>query len=438
MADKIAVMNHGVIEQFGTPQEIYDRPATMFVADFIGSPPMNFLPFRGGLAKGATVGRDQGATVAVPEIARGRAPASMALGVRPEHIRFDDASKLRGAVFGAEYLGTTQIVDGGDRARPVKARVPADDPVGPARRSAWRSAASGCRCSTRHPAGAIRTALHRRRRRMADVVAAQRHQALRRHAPRSTISTLDIADGEFVVLLGPTGAGKTTTLRLIAGLERPDEGAIAIGGRDVDAARAGGARRRPSSSSNIRSIRTLPSTTISPFRCARRPRRVPEAEIDSARGARSPSWCASSTSSTNRSTQLSGGEMQRVAIGRALVRRPAVYLMDEPLSSLDAKLRAELRLELKRIQQELGATILYVTHDQIEAMTMANRIGVIAQGKLIQIGGPGHHRPGKHLTKPRRTVRARGHSVFPSGKCGFLRRSTGAHSPDRHRDPRDG
>jgi multiple sugar transport system ATP-binding protein len=90
----------------------------------------------------------------------------------------------------------------------------------------------------------------------------------------------------------------------------------------------------------------------------------------------------------NRATQLSGGEMQRVAIGRALVRRPAIYLMDEPLSSLDAKLRAELRLELKRIQRDLGATLLYVTHDQIEAMTMAERIGVLESGRLVQVGTP--------------------------------------------------
>ena len=90
----------------------------------------------------------------------------------------------------------------------------------------------------------------------------------------------------------------------------------------------------------------------------------------------------------NRATRLSGGEMQRVAIGRALVRRPAIYLMDEPLSSLDAKLRSELRLELKRIQSELGATILYVTHDQIEAMTMASRIGIMSEGRLIQLGTP--------------------------------------------------
>jgi multiple sugar transport system ATP-binding protein len=90
----------------------------------------------------------------------------------------------------------------------------------------------------------------------------------------------------------------------------------------------------------------------------------------------------------NRSTRLSGGEMQRVAIGRALVRRPAIYLMDEPLSSLDAKLRADLRLELKRIQKELGSTLLYVTHDQIEAMTMADRIGILTEGRLVQIGTP--------------------------------------------------
>ena len=103
----------------------------------------------------------------------------------------------------------------------------------------------------------------------------------------------------------------------------------------------------------------------------------------------------------NRATQLSGGQMQRVAIGRALVRRPAIYLMDEPLSSLDAKLRAELRIELKRIQQDLGATILYVTHDQTEAMTLATRIGVIDQGRLVQVGTPReiYEEPGQHLCR---------------------------------------
>jgi len=126
MADKIAVMNHGVIEQFGSPREIYDRPATMFVADFIGSPPMNFLGFGGGLAKGAREIVVQGAKVAVPEVREDIAPSDMALGIRPEHIRFDDASKLRGAIYGTEYLGTTQIVAVETADGIIKARVPAE------------------------------------------------------------------------------------------------------------------------------------------------------------------------------------------------------------------------------------------------------------------------------------------------------------------------
>jgi multiple sugar transport system ATP-binding protein len=160
MADKIAVMNHGVIEQFGTPREIYDRPATMFVADFIGSPPMNFLPFAGGLRRGAREIVVDGAAVAVPELREDVAPADMALGFRPEHIRFDDGSMLRGAVYGTEYLGTTQIVAVETAGGMVKARVPADirltagEPVGLALNAARLSLfdkASG---------RAIRTALH--------------------------------------------------------------------------------------------------------------------------------------------------------------------------------------------------------------------------------------------------------------------------------------
>ena len=117
----------------------------------------------------------------------------------------------------------------------------------------------------------------------------------------------------------------------------------------------------------------------------------------------------------NRATQLSGGEMQRVAIGRALVRRPAIYLMDEPLSSLDAKLRADLRLELKRIQQDLGATILYVTHDQIEAMTMANRIGILSEGRLVQIGTPREIYESPHNVYVADAARPAGDQSLPAG-----------------------
>ncbi|WP_214472426.1 ABC transporter ATP-binding protein [Mesorhizobium sp. dw_380] len=197
---------------------------------------------------------------------------------------------------------------------------------------------------------------------------------------------LHISDGEFVVLLGPTGAGKTTTLRLIAGLERPDAGTIEIGGHN--ATTLSPAERDTAFVFQQYSLYPHLSVFDNLAFPLRSPaRRIPEDQIrrrveEVARMVRIHHKLA------NRSTKLSGGEMQRVAIGRALVRKPAIYLMDEPLSSLDAKLRADLRLELKRIQSELGATMLYVTHDQIEAMTMADRIGILADGVLVQIGSP--------------------------------------------------
>jgi multiple sugar transport system ATP-binding protein len=131
MADTIAVMNRGLIEQLGSPQEIYDRPASMFVADFIGSPPMNFLHFHSGLQRGAGEVRVNGATVSVPQLREDRAETDLALGVRPEHVRFDDSSRLRGTVFGAEYLGTTQIVTVNTEHGQIKARLPAEVGVKP-------------------------------------------------------------------------------------------------------------------------------------------------------------------------------------------------------------------------------------------------------------------------------------------------------------------
>jgi multiple sugar transport system ATP-binding protein len=124
MADRIAVMNAGRIEQIGVPQEIYDRPASMFVADFIGSPPMNFLHFEAGLAPGDRAVKFPHASVAIPEIREAKAPGPLVLGVRPEHIRFADAAPVRGRVFGAEYLGTTQIVTVDTEQGQVKARLP--------------------------------------------------------------------------------------------------------------------------------------------------------------------------------------------------------------------------------------------------------------------------------------------------------------------------
>jgi len=125
MADHIAVMNHGVIEQLGTPQDIYDRPATLFVADFIGSPAMNLIPFTGGVAPGAKAIDVDGAKVRVPELAEGNGESELVLGARPEHVGFDDESQFRGEVFGTEYLGTMQIVTIKTAHGQVKARVPA-------------------------------------------------------------------------------------------------------------------------------------------------------------------------------------------------------------------------------------------------------------------------------------------------------------------------
>src|SRR3981189_1845819 len=198
--------------------------------------------------------------------------------------------------------------------------------------------------------------------------------------------SLKIGDGEFVALLGPTGAGKTTTLRLVAGLEMPDSGSIRIDGRDV----TGDAPADRDVAFVFQQYSLYPHLTVfenMAFALRAPIRRVPEADIR-AKVEEVARLLHIETKLQNKATQLSGGQMQRVAIGRALVRSPSIYLMDEPLSSLDAKLRGEMRLELKRIQTDLGATILYVTHDQTEAMTMASRIGVIEAGRLLQIGTP--------------------------------------------------
>lgn len=197
---------------------------------------------------------------------------------------------------------------------------------------------------------------------------------------------MTIPDGSFVVLLGPTGAGKTTTLRLISGLDKPDSGQILINGQDV-------ATQTPAQR-NVAMV--FQQYSLYPHLSVRQnlafPLKSPILRTPKDDIARKVAQVAEvlqiSHKLDNRATELSGGEMQRVAIGRALVRNPQIYLMDEPLSSLDAKLRSDLRVELKRIQASLGATMLYVTHDQIEAMTMATHVGVLDHGRLVQFAPP--------------------------------------------------
>lgn len=197
---------------------------------------------------------------------------------------------------------------------------------------------------------------------------------------------LDVQRDELLVVLGPTGAGKTTLLRTLAGLERPNQGAITMAGQDVT--NADPAARDVALV--FQNFSLYPRWTVRknlefPLRAPGR--RVPEDEIQ-----RRIAWAADllkiSRYLERDAARLSGGEMQRVAIGRAIVRRPRLFLMDEPLTNLDAKLREALRVELVQLRRELGTPMVFVTHDQAEALSMADRIVVLSGGRILQTGAP--------------------------------------------------
>jgi multiple sugar transport system ATP-binding protein len=198
--------------------------------------------------------------------------------------------------------------------------------------------------------------------------------------------SLTVENGEFFVLLGRTGAGKTTTLRVIAGLEKPDTGRVFIGDSDV----VGKTAAERDVALVLQQYSLYPRLTVRgnlEFPLRPKIRRMNDEEI--ARRVERAAKTLQITHLLDRKVErLSGGEMQRVSIGRAIVREPQVFLMDEPLSALDAKLRESLRVELKKLHQDLGATFLFVTHDQVEAMSMGDKIGVLKKGQLVQVGTP--------------------------------------------------
>jgi multiple sugar transport system ATP-binding protein len=197
-------------------------------------------------------------------------------------------------------------------------------------------------------------------------------------------TSLRIGDGELFVLVGPSGCGKSTLLRLIVGLERPTAGRILVGGEDVT-------RRDPKDRNMamvFQSYALYPHLSVRdnlafPLRLAR----VPDEEI-AARVDETAQTLGIQGLLERRPAALSGGQRQRVAMGRAIIRRPAAFLLDEPLSNLDAQLRGSMRAELSRLQRQLGTTMIYVTHDQTEAMTLGQRIALLRDGKLQQVGAP--------------------------------------------------
>ena len=196
--------------------------------------------------------------------------------------------------------------------------------------------------------------------------------------------SLDVPDGEFMILLGPSGCGKSTTLRLVAGLERATSGRISIGGRLVNHV----SPRDRDVAMVFQNYALYPHMTVfKNLAFGLKQRRVASAEIDR-RVREASAMLGLDELLRRRPAQLSGGQRQRVAMGRALVREPKVFLLDEPLSNLDAKLRVQMRGDLKRLHQQLGITTIYVTHDQVEAMTLGDRIAVMSAGELQQVGEP--------------------------------------------------
>ena len=211
-------------------------------------------------------------------------------------------------------------------------------------------------------------------------------KAVKRYGPVQVIHSVDleIEDGEFCVFVGPSGCGKSTLLRMIAGLEDTSDGEIQIGGRDVthaDPANRGVAMV-------FQTYALYPHMTVEEnMGFGLKMNNVPKDEIDSKVGEAARILKLGEYLS-RKPKALSGGQRQRVAIGRAIVRGPEVFLFDEPLSNLDAELRVDMRVEIARLHKEIGATMIYVTHDQVEAMTLADKIVVLRAGHIEQVGAP--------------------------------------------------
>ena len=237
---------------------------------------------------------------------------------------------------------------------------------------------------------------------------------------------LEVADGEFVVLVGPSGCGKSTTLRMIAGLEEISSGTIEIGGRVVNDLEP----KQRNIAMVFQNYAIYPHMSVRKnigfgLRTSKAPRAEKEKRIEEV-----AALLGMTEYLERKPAALSGGQRQRVAIGRAMVRNPAVFLFDEPLSNLDAQLRTQMRLEIKKLHQRVGSTIVFVTHDQVEAMTMADRIVIMKDGRIMQVGTPAevYHEPANTFVA--QFIGAPSMNLLAGqAEAGVIRLATGAEMP---------